>query len=1285
MPRRGAWLGAVVGTSLLIASLAAAARAAPPGGLALTQSEVPGLAQAHASIGAARRVLIRLLGGRAARGASIAAVAFRRGRGASALTLTVQAFVLGSPAQAGRALAAWRRLTRGRRSATVLTAVQSGPAIAVLTLQVHASPTSARLLLGSYAALERSRLRTALSRTAWDLLIAGERADGSVSRTTLLRMFSLAYGRLPGVSLPAGSPRVPPISGSWFVQRVLVEQWPTLTRAQRRAVIRALWPADRRRVARASATVVDGCIAQVGGLTLDVAATDDARALHTAEQAHMPFATATFGICAYSVPSGGSTLANTISWYSSRATAPADGNQLYGSLPDECFVRLYDGWRALSVTNRRTILGHEMYHCLHGEWAMRLKFGGQFPGDNAQWVEDGLATWAGNEVAPGTFAPDSAPPGLYYKVWLDHYLQLPLFQQSYEPFGFWGLVAQEATSAAVWPRILDIWKAGADSSAVFDIGTGAQRALVLDHWGPGLFSQPGWPSGWQQQQPYVVANPVSVDAVAPVSGTVQVATKPYAALKVQIDNTAQRLVEVFVDGHGRLTDGSANQWDAPQGVWLCLGGGCACPPGQHASRPIPPHTDTGPLLYAGLAGDQHPTRLTLGGHDLSEYCTANAQGGGGGGGGGPPGGGSNGDPHLRTFDGQRYEFQALGEFVLARSTLGGFEVQARQQRIRNSFFSNFLSVNTQLAFRVGRARVTISTGEPLVVRVGGRRVHPERGPVTLPGGGSVTPASGADPCDELDLRWPDGSLACVWSVGDSGVAIWLYPASRLRGHLIGLLGNFDGVAADDFRTREGRLFTVDQIAPDQLPSQYNNRYHVFGESWRVRQRESLFDYGRGQSTATFTDRRFPKQLFGIDRLSAGVRARAEAVCRSRGISDPDVFQACVLDVAATGSDAFADSARTEEQASAISTPWQPLAGLQNEDLSPTSVAVTADGVLHIAVIGSAARNSGQPGNYLETTLDPQDRQGPVSVDEPATLLQYAPLLTAAGGLRLLGFTDTWPDGTPSGVSPRGLMSWQNGAVGDWLPGAHGPATSFAQTADGTPYTVTQAVNNFQLWRGVGASGVDHEPALGAFCFDHSDQVASDGQSVWLAWLEINCGDQSQNGLYLAPVSTTTGEIGAPQQVPLPPGASWADYDASEPLAFLSRPGSSGAWLAYALQLRGTLHGFLLHAGDTTATDLGPVTSPRLLAAATPSGALWVGSYDNNTPRATWLLHFRRFLAGSGVAAPGTWTVSLPSIATGAQAGPGSVAVAARGERLDLVATFDGSPTSGGMVWHTQIG
>ena len=122
---------------------------------------------------------------------------------------------------------------------------------------------------------------------------------------------------------------------------------------------------------------------------------------------------------------------------------------------------------------------------------------------------------------------------------------------------------------------------------------------------------------------------------------------------------------------------------------------------------------------------------------MSEYCEDDEepQQPPAGGGDGAPGGGSNGDPHLTTNDGVRYDFQAAGEFVLARGP--GLEVQARQEPWETS---KYASINTQFAFRVGKARVTIAAGDaargarrrrppppgPRAGRPAGRRLDPRR-------------------------------------------------------------------------------------------------------------------------------------------------------------------------------------------------------------------------------------------------------------------------------------------------------------------------------------------------------------------------------------------------------------------------------------------------------------------------------------------------------------------------------------------------------------------------------
>ena len=62
------------------------------------------------------------------------------------------------------------------------------------------------------------------------------------------------------------------------------------------------------------------------------------------------------------------------------------------------------------------------------------------------------------------------------------------------------------------------------------------------------------------------------------------------------------------------------------------------------------------------------------------------------------------DPHLVTFDGLAYDFQAVGEFVLARSSDGEFGVQARQEPYQ---YSRAASVNTGVGIRMGETEASV--------------------------------------------------------------------------------------------------------------------------------------------------------------------------------------------------------------------------------------------------------------------------------------------------------------------------------------------------------------------------------------------------------------------------------------------------------------------------------------------------------------------------------------------------------------------------------------------------
>lgn len=258
-------------------------------------------------------------------------------------------------------------------------------------------------------------------------------------------------------------------------------------------------------------------------------------------------------------------------------------------------------------------------------------------------------------------------------------------------------------------------------------------------------------------------------------------------------------------------------------------------------------------------------------------------------------GSSTGDPHLRTFDQRRYDLQSAGEFVLARATDGSLEVQTRQTPVPGS---RTVSTVSAVAVKVGGTRIGIYTdpaGSPRVLVDGVQRSLRD-GDLTLPGGATLY-GEAADPEDTggegsrrlVGLVTGDTSVL-VSPVGGWGLEVEVSPAPSLAGKLSGLLGDFDGDPADD------------------LPGSPSARdlHGGFADGRRVTAATSLFDYGPGQNTGTFTDRSFPD----LDAPGPGsdALAAAEQICRISGVTDPAALKNCGYDVAVTGQRVYADAA-----------------------------------------------------------------------------------------------------------------------------------------------------------------------------------------------------------------------------------------------------------------------------------------------------------------------------------------------------------------------------------------
>ncbi len=133
------------------------------------------------------------------------------------------------------------------------------------------------------------------------------------------------------------------------------------------------------------------------------------------------------------------------------------------------------------------------------------------------------------------------------------------------------------------------------------------------------------------------------------------------------------------------------------------------------------------------------------------------------------------------------------------------------------------------------------------------------------------------------------------------------PSSRLD-RMVGILADGDGTVPNDIVTRGG----VELAYPDPP---FRTFYDTYVNSWRVSMAESLFDYGPGQSTDTFTDLSYPDEPVTAQNLPSAALTRATAVCSQFSLTSPAVHDACLVDVGLTGDADFATEAAAAQAAS----------------------------------------------------------------------------------------------------------------------------------------------------------------------------------------------------------------------------------------------------------------------------------------------------------------------------------------------------------------------------------
>lgn len=251
------------------------------------------------------------------------------------------------------------------------------------------------------------------------------------------------------------------------------------------------------------------------------------------------------------------------------------------------------------------------------------------------------------------------------------------------------------------------------------------------------------------------------------------------------------------------------------------------------------------------------------------------------GGGVPDGGGTiAADPHIVAFGGAKYDMHGVGEYVAARRD--DIEVQVRTAPVHR-----FASGVVAAAIRVDEH--TIRVAERTVIGDGDDWLTIDGAPMiedTLDLDGVRVEKENVG----VTVRASDGTAIRVYGTTPESLTVRVVPATY---GWEGLLGTHEEVRESALSTRDGDVIARGDLTHDRV-------HGDLSESWRITDAESLFSYAAGESTETFTDRRYPLGEFTIDDVDPAQRAIAERLCFASGIIDEEVFAWCVFDMVLVG-------------------------------------------------------------------------------------------------------------------------------------------------------------------------------------------------------------------------------------------------------------------------------------------------------------------------------------------------------------------------------------------------
>jgi hypothetical protein len=468
----------------------------------------------------------------------------------------------------------------------------------VVPIRPGAGTLILRLTLTARRATTRLTLRIPRT-TAWQTVLAGIGRNGTVSKRTALQAFALAFGPLPGVSVPSG-PTGEVVSGTVAV-RWIRGYWSQLTPAQQAAAAKMLAPSPRMLSSvsgwnddpKAYETQLKAIIATIGDGShlrrqLGIGANPLTLTVYVGEAAATP------------------RRAGTLAW-----TDVLDSNGGATGQPTRCEIHVLPVLATKPPTFQTAVLAHEAFHCFQATMVPLTLYNS--PSDS--WIFEGQAEWVGGDIAGDantTYAND----------WWQRYLTtpgIPLFERSRDALGFYAHMSESGLEP--WRRFQPMLQAIAAGSneAAYAVATPAGPASDHFHfsWASGYFRKASLGRDWTFEGNGITADNPSVTSVGPGA---PLSAPPYTESMATVTSDAE-VTHFAVTGYGRLID-PAFAWEytsALSDIYFCTGTKpCECPAGSSYNGP--------PLLrmksptYLALTGGPDGAKATIEGISLDRFC-----------------------------------------------------------------------------------------------------------------------------------------------------------------------------------------------------------------------------------------------------------------------------------------------------------------------------------------------------------------------------------------------------------------------------------------------------------------------------------------------------------------------------------------------------------------------------------------------------------------------------------------------------------------------------------------